>query len=213
LSATKFIVRCRPCGVGVCFPKDVSALKQLAGNSGYHFQLLTAVIEVNELQKRRVVSKLKKHLGSLVGKRVGLLGLAFKPNTDDMRDAPSIPLVQSLLEQGASVAAFDPAAMDHAKGLLAGAEFADDAYAAAKDADALVMVTEWDEFRSLDLERLAKSMRGHVLVDLRNVYDRAEAEEAGFDYHALGRGRSDIASAAPPAADRDSSETDRAALR
>ncbi len=108
-----------------------------------------------------------------------------------MRDAPSIPIVKTLIEQGATVAAFDPAAMSHARGLLPGVEFAKDAYAAAKDADALVIVTEWDEFRALDLERLAKAMRGNVLVDLRNVYDRAEAEEAGFEYTGLGRGRLD----------------------
>ena len=110
-----------------------------------------------------------------------MLGVAFKPNTDDMRDAPSLPLIQALIDQGATVAAFDPAAMEHAKRLLPGVEFTKDSYAAVKDADALVVVTEWDEFRGLDLDRVAKSMRGRVLVDLRKVYDRAEADEAGVE--------------------------------
>jgi len=127
--------------------------------------------------------------GSVEGKRVAVLGLAFKPNTDDMRDAASIPLIKALVDGGASVAAFDPASMSHAKGLLPDIEFAKDAHAAVKDADALVVVTEWDEFRALDLDRIAKVMRGRVIVDLRNVYDRSEAEEAGFQYYGLGRGR------------------------
>ena len=135
-----------------------------------------------------------------MGKEIALLGLAFKPNTDDMRDAPSIPLVRSLLEQGATVSAFDPAAAEQAKPLLEGIEFAGDSYAAAEGADALVIVTEWDEFRALDLDRLSKSMRGRVIVDLRNVYDRAEATEAGFEYYGLGRGRngSNAGGSAPP---------------
>jgi len=123
------------------------------------------------------------------GKQVALLGLAFKPNTDDMRDAPSLPLVKSLLEQGASISAYDPVAIDNARKMLPGIEFARDAYAAAKDADVLVVVTEWDEFRGLNLDRFASTMRGKLIVDLRNVYNRAEAEEAGFDYVGLGRGR------------------------
>ena len=129
-----------------CFPKDVSALKQLAGNSGYHFQLLTAVIEVNELQKRRVVSKLQKHLGSLVGKRIGLLGLAFKPDTDDMREASSLVLSARLQADGATVAAYDPVAEQEARKLMPGVHFADSALAAVRDADACVLVTEWKEF-------------------------------------------------------------------
>jgi UDPglucose 6-dehydrogenase len=126
----------------------------------------------------------------LEGKRVAVLGLAFKPNTDDMRDAPSIPLIQGLLEGGAQVAAFDPVAIEQARPMLPGVEFAADAHAAARDADALVIVTEWDEFRALDLDELAALMRGKVLVDLRNVYDRAEAERAGLIYSGIGRGQS-----------------------
>ncbi len=131
---------------GSCFPKDVSALKQLAGNSGYHFQLLTAVIEVNELQKRRVISKLQKHLGSLVGRRVALLGLAFKADTDDMREASSLVLAARLQADGATVSAYDPVAADEARKLMPGVEFAPDALSALEGADAAVLVTEWSEF-------------------------------------------------------------------
>ncbi len=127
--------------------------------------------------------------GGLAGKRIGVLGLAFKPNTDDMREAPSIPLIKGLVRRGASVSAFDPVARDQAEQVLSGIEFADDAYAAAEGADALVIVTEWDEFRALDLDRIATALRGKVLIDLRNVYDRSEAEEAGLEYYGVGRGR------------------------
>ena len=143
---------------GSCFPKDVSALKQLAGNSGYHFQLLTAVIEVNELQKRRVISKLQKHLGSLVGKRVALLGLAFKANTDDMREASSLVLSARLQADGAIVRAYDPVAEDEARKLMGGVEFADDALGAVRGADACVIVTEWPEFAELDWSVVAEQM-------------------------------------------------------
>src|SRR5689334_3214729 len=135
---------------GSCFPKDVSALKQLAGNTGYHFQLLTAVIEVNELQKRRVIGKLQKHLGTLVGKRVALLGLAFKPNTDDMRDASSLVLAARLNADGATVTAYDPVAETEARALISGVEFADSPLGAVSGADAVVLVTEWAEFLELD---------------------------------------------------------------
>ena len=127
--------------------------------------------------------------GDAAGKRVGVLGLAFKPNTDDMREAPSIPIVNGLVERGATVVAFDPVARHQAELVLSGVEFADDAYGAAEGADALVIVTEWDEFRALDLERIAASLRGKILVDLRNVYDRSEAEAAGLIYYGIGRGR------------------------
>jgi UDPglucose 6-dehydrogenase len=135
---------------GSCFPKDVSALKQLAGNSGYHFQLLTAVIEVNELQKRRVVGKLQKHLGSLVGKRIALLGLAFKANTDDMREASSLVLSARLQADGAKVSAYDPVAEEEARKLMPGLKFADSALEAVTGADACILVTEWPEFAELD---------------------------------------------------------------
>jgi UDPglucose 6-dehydrogenase len=170
-----------------CFPKDVSALKQLAGNSGYHFQLLNAVIEVNELQKRRVIGKLEKHLGSLVGQRIALLGLAFKPNTDDMREASSLVLAARLQAAGAQVVAYDPIAEEEARHLMHGVEFAPGAMDAVTGADAVVLVTEWDEFRALDLAEVAGAMRGDVLIDGRNALDGAAAGAAGLRYEGIGR--------------------------
>jgi UDPglucose 6-dehydrogenase len=172
---------------GSCFPKDVSALKQLAGNSGYHFQLLTAVIEVNELQKRRVISKLQKHLGSLVGRRVALLGLAFKPNTDDMREASSLVLAARLQADGARVAAFDPVAEDEARKLIGGVDFADSAAGAIEGADAVVLVTEWPEFGELDWRALVQTMAGTLVVDGRNFLDPATVRDAGLEYEGVGR--------------------------
>src|SRR5207249_7264228 len=135
---------------GSCFPKDVSALKQLAGNTGYHFQLLTAVIEVNELQKRRTIGKLQKHLGSLVGKEIALLGVAFKPNTDDVREATSLVLAARLQSEGANVRVYDPKAGERAQELLGGTRVASSALEALDGADGAVLVTEWSEFRELD---------------------------------------------------------------
>jgi UDPglucose 6-dehydrogenase len=172
---------------GSCFPKDVSALKQLAGNSGYHFQLLTAVIEVNELQKRRVVSKLQKHLGSLVGKRIALLGLAFKPDTDDMREASSLVLSARLQADGATVAAYDPVAEQEARKLMPNVHFADSALAAVRGADACVLVTEWKEFATLDWAEVADAMAGALVVDGRNFADRDAVRAAGLSYEGIGR--------------------------
>jgi UDPglucose 6-dehydrogenase len=172
---------------GSCFPKDVAALKQLAGNSGYHFQLLNAVIEVNELQKRRVIAKLQKHLGSLVGKEVALLGLAFKPDTDDMREASSLVLTARLQAAGAHVRAYDPVAEEEARKLIRGVELAASAQEALAGADAAVLVTEWPEFKALDLAAAAAAMRGSLLVDGRNFLDPAAAHAAGLVYEAVGR--------------------------
>ena len=172
---------------GSCFPKDVTALKQLAGNSGYHFQLLNAVIEVNELQKRRVMAKLEKHLGSLVGKRVALLGLAFKPNTDDMREATSLVLSARLQAAGANVRAYDPIAEGEARQLMPGLTFADDTIGAVSGADATVLVTEWDEFRNMDLRAVAAAMAGNVLIDGRNALDPDAVRAAGLVYEGIGR--------------------------
>jgi UDPglucose 6-dehydrogenase len=172
---------------GNCFPKDVSALKQLAGNSGYHFQLLTAVIEVNELQKRRVMSKLQKHLGSLVGRTVTLLGVAFKPETDDMREASSLVLAARLQADGARVRAYDPVAAEEGRTMMRGVEFADSALEAIDGADACVLVTEWPEFARLDFAEVAGRMRGEVVVDGRNFFDRASVEAAGLTYEGIGR--------------------------
>jgi len=172
---------------GSCFPKDVSALKQLAGNSGYHFQLLTAVIEVNELQKRRVVGKLQKHLGSLVGKRIALLGLAFKPDTDDMREASSLVLSARLQADGATVTAYDPVAEEEARKLMPGVRFAASALGAVTDADACVLVTEWKEFAALDWVQVAGAMAGSLVVDGRNFADREAVLAADLRYEGIGR--------------------------
>jgi UDPglucose 6-dehydrogenase len=172
---------------GSCFPKDVDALKQLAGNSGYHFQLLTAVIEVNELQKRRVIGKLHKHLGGLVGTRVALLGLAFKPNTDDMREASSLVLSARLNADGATVTACDPVAEEQARKLVSGIAFADSPLDAVRDADAVVLVTEWPEFIDLDWRAVAQAMRGTLVIDGRNALDPQAVSGAGLTYEGIGR--------------------------
>jgi UDPglucose 6-dehydrogenase len=177
---------------GSCFPKDTLALLQTADKFGVDQRIVRTTVEVNDERKEKMVDRVERAVGDLGGKRVAVLGLAFKPNTDDMREAPSIPLVNGLVERGASVSAFDPVARHQAEQVLSNVDFADDAYAAADGADALVIVTEWDEFRALDLERIAGLLRGKVLVDLRNVYDRADAEEAGLAYLGVGRGRTDF---------------------
>ncbi len=176
---------------GSCFPKDGVALKQLASNSGYHFQLLNAVIEVNELQKRRVIGKLEKHLGKLGGKTIALLGLAFKPNTDDLREAPSLVLASRLLAEGAEVRAWDPVA--DARRLLQGVTFCGSVLEAVTGADAAVIVTEWDELRSLASAETRDAMRTPVIVDGRNLLDPQEARAAGFTYEGIGRAASPLA--------------------
>jgi UDPglucose 6-dehydrogenase len=172
---------------GSCFPKDVSALKMLAGNTGYHFQLLTSVIEVNELQKRRVVGKLEKHLGSLIGKRVALLGLAFKPDTDDMREASSLVLAARLQGEGAEVVAYDPVASERAAELLGSVEMATSAMEALDGADAAVLVTEWREFKDLDWSAAGERMTRPLIVDGRNFLDPEAITSAGFEYEGIGR--------------------------
>jgi UDPglucose 6-dehydrogenase len=172
---------------GSCFPKDVTALKQLAGNSGYHFQLLNSVIEVNELQKRRVIAKLQKHLGDLVDKEIALLGLAFKPNTDDMREASSLVLSARLQAAGARVRVYDPVAEEEARKLIRGVAFTGSAAEAVEGADAVVLVTEWPEFAELDFADVASAMRGDLLVDGRNFFDPATVNDAGLVYEGIGR--------------------------
>jgi UDPglucose 6-dehydrogenase len=176
---------------GSCFPKDSLALKQLASNSGYHFQLLTAVIEVNELQKRRVIGKLKKHLGTLSGTTVALLGLAFKPNTDDLREAPSIVLASRLLAEGAEVRAWDPVA--DASDILQGVTFCDSPVEAVTGADAAVIVTEWDQLRGFASDEVREAMRRPIVVDGRNLLDPKEVRAAGFVYEGIGRPSSPFA--------------------
>src|SRR3954467_9280451 len=174
---------------GSCFPKDVSALKQLAGNTGYHFQLLTSVIEVNELQKRRVISKLAKHLGSLVGKDIALLGVAFKPDTDDIREATSLVLAGRLQGEGANVRAYDPVAGDRAADVLgAGVKICATAQEALDGADGAVLVTEWPEFGELDwVNDVKKLMKKPLVVDGRNFLGRDALVAAGFTYEGVGR--------------------------
>jgi len=170
---------------GSCFPKDSLALKQLASNSGYHFQLLAAVIEVNELQKRRVIGKLQRHLGSLRDRKVALLGLAFKPNTDDMREAPSIVLAGRLLAEGAEVRGWDPVADGRA--LPEGVEIVRSVVDAVRGADAAVIVTEWPELRELASAETRGLMANPLIVDGRNLLDPDTVREAGFVYEGIGR--------------------------
>ncbi|MGN6378645.1 MAG: UDP-glucose dehydrogenase family protein [Gaiellales bacterium] len=187
---------------GSCFPKDVRALKQLAGNSGYHFQLLTSVIEVNDLQKRRVVGKLERHLGPLRGRRIALLGLAFKSNTDDMREASSLVLAARLRSEGAHVVAYDPVAMQSAAALLGeDVDLAGSMLEAVTGADAAVIVTEWGEFRGLASAAVRDAMAQPLIVDGRNLLDPKQARAAGFAYESVGRPSdpADIGRLRPPA--------------
>jgi UDPglucose 6-dehydrogenase len=164
-------------------------LLQTAQQAGVEQQIVATTVKVNDERKSAMAARVERALGgSLEGKAIAVLGLAFKPNTDDMRDAPSLALIEGLLEKGATVAAFDPVAREQAEKMVTGIRFADDAESAAKDADALVIVTEWDEFRALDLAAIAGAMRGKALVDLRNVYEKDEAERAGLAYYGVGRG-------------------------
>ena len=192
---------------GSCFPKDVAALKQLAGNSGYHFQLLNAVIEVNELQKRRLIGKLQKHLGPLRGKRIALLGLAFKPGTDDMREAASLVLSSRLLAEGADVVGHDPIANEAARAVLHGVEIVDDVMQAVHGVDAVVLVTEWQQYAELDLTSVAAVMRTKLLIDGRNLYTASQAAQAGLTYE--GVGRPGIAVGTPARRETDRRKTDR----
>jgi UDPglucose 6-dehydrogenase len=173
---------------GSCFPKDVKALSHMASVHGKHPQLLQAVMDINNYQRRAVMLKLRELLGDLNGKTVGLLGLAFKPNTDDMRDAPAVTIADMLIHEGATVRAYDPVAGTQASRLLKSVELADGPYAVAEQADALVVVTEWNEFKQLDMERVCVAMRQPILVDGRNIYDPVKMRAMGFTYRGIGRG-------------------------
>ena len=172
---------------GSCFPKDVAALASVAESFDYHPELLHAVMDINRDQRMLVIDILRERLDELPGRAVGLLGLAFKPNTDDMRDAPSIDIAKVLLAAGADVRAYDPAAMERAKHLLPAVEYRRDAYEVAEDADAIVLVTEWNEFRNLDMARVKQVMRRPVIVDGRNIYDPPAMRALGFEYTGIGR--------------------------
>lgn len=173
---------------GSCFPKDTLALLKTAEDFDAPVRIVEAVVKANDSRKRAMGRKVIAAVGGDVrGRKIGLLGLTFKPNTDDMRDAPSLAIVQALLDAGAKVAAFDPEGMEAAQALMPGITCLADPYAVADGADAVVIVTEWDAFRALDLKRLGDAMRNRCLVDLRNIYKPAEAKRAGFDYHSVGR--------------------------
>lgn len=173
---------------GSCFPKDVKALVTIAGQHGYDFKLLKAVDEINTEAARNFVKKIMRHFSSLRGKTIAVLGLSFKPNTDDMREAPSLFIIRELIGAGAAIAVYDPVAMDNAKTLLPpSVRFAKDPYAAAKGADAVAVVTEWNEFRQLDLVRLAKNLNDRVLFDGRNIYEPLQVKELGYVYYGVGR--------------------------
>ncbi|WP_442678717.1 UDP-glucose dehydrogenase family protein [Sphingomonas sp. ASY06-1R] len=173
---------------GSCFPKDTLALLKTAQDNDVPLRIVESVVQVNDMRKRAMGRKVIKAMGGEVrGKAVGVLGLTFKPNTDDMRDAPSIALIQALQDAGATIRAYDPEGLEQARPLLPGVELLENPYAVAEGADALVIVTEWDEFRALDLRRIAAMMRAPILVDLRNVYPPEEAERAGLAYSSIGR--------------------------
>ena len=172
---------------GSCFPKDVAALAAVAEGFNYHPELLHAVMDINRDQRMLVIDKLRECLEELPAKVIGLLGLAFKPNTDDMREAPSVDIAKVLLAAGAEVRAYDPAAMERSRTLLPDVEYLKDAYQVASGADALVLVTEWNEFRQLDMARVKQLMRRPVIVDGRNIYDPAVMRSLGFTYRGVGR--------------------------
>jgi UDPglucose 6-dehydrogenase len=176
---------------GSCFPKDVKALAYMANVHGQHPQLLQAVMEINRYQRRKIIFKLRELLGDLKGKVVGLLGLSFKPNTDDMREAPSIDIARWLRAEGALVKAYDPVAMSGASRALSDVQLAEDPYELAEDCDALVVVTEWNEFKQLELERIKALMKQPVIVDGRNVYESDRMNSLGFHYRGIGHGYSE----------------------
>jgi UDPglucose 6-dehydrogenase len=172
---------------GSCFPKDTRALSRMAREKGYSFKILDSVIRVNEEQKKRMVGKIQEKVGELRGKTVGILGLSFKPNTDDIRESSSIVIIRDLLAVGAKVKAFDPAAMDEAKAILPEVEYGKDPYDVAKGSDALVLATEWNQFRRLDLQRIKTLLKTPIFIDLRNVYDPDQMKRLGFNYCGVGR--------------------------
>ena len=177
---------------GSCFPKDVKALAHMAATHGTHPQMLRAVMEINYDQRKRFVTKLRHILGGFRGKTVGLLGLSFKPNTDDMRDAPSVEIIHLLLYEGAKVKAYDPVAMENTERILGDSiTYCQDPYEVAEEADALMLVAEWNEFKQLDMERIKGLMRQPILMDGRNVYDPQRMRTLGFTYRGMGRGYDD----------------------
>ena len=172
---------------GSCFPKDTRALSRMAQEKGYTFKTLDSVIKVNEEQKQRMVNKIKEKVGDLRGKTIGILGLSFKPNTNDIRESSAIVIIQGLLSMGAKVKAFDPVAMEEAKAILPEVEYEKDPYDVATGSDALVLATEWNQFRRLDLHRIKDLLKNPIFIDLRNVYDPDQIKQLGFNYSGVGR--------------------------
>lgn len=172
---------------GSCFPKDVSALDKIAQKSGYEFKIVKAVIEVNRQQRERMIAKIEKEVGSFKGKQIGILGLSFKPNTDDMREAPSVTIIRALQERGAKIVAHDPAAMEEAKKVLKEVTYAADPYVVADGSDAIILMTEWNPFRNLDLDQIKKKLKSPIFIDLRNVYEPKKMAALGFKYTSVGR--------------------------
>ncbi|OGW15070.1 MAG: UDP-glucose 6-dehydrogenase [Nitrospinae bacterium RIFCSPLOWO2_12_FULL_45_22] len=175
---------------GSCFPKDSESLVQTSAKLGYNFDLLQAVININKERGAHFVNLIKARINPLSDKILGVLGLAFKPNTDDMRDAKSIEIINSLLNEGARIKAYDPAAMENAKKILPHITYCSSAYEAAENADALVIITDWREFRLLNMERIKELMRRPVIFDGRNIYDPEKKKRLGFEYYSIGRGNS-----------------------
>jgi len=172
---------------GSCFPKDTQALASVARQFGRDSLIVDAVIEVNRRQRKAMLPKIEKLVGELSGKTIAVLGLAFKPETNDMREAPSVEIIRDLVEKGARVSAYDPVAMTEAAQILPQIDYAEDEYAAVKDADALVFVTEWNQFRALDMVRIRDLMKSAKIADLRNIYEPEHMRELGFDYVGVGR--------------------------
>lgn len=172
---------------GSCFPKDTHAIVDVAKKQGYDFKIVRSAITVNEQQRETAFEKIRNAVTDIKGKTIGILGLSFKPNTDDMRDAPSVDIIQNIKKAGGNVKAYDPVAMNQAKRILKNVSYCNDAYETAQNVDVLVFMTEWNQFRNLDLNRLKKSMKQPIIVDLRNIYDRSKLERMGFKYTAMGR--------------------------
>jgi UDPglucose 6-dehydrogenase len=172
---------------GSCFPKDTRALAVIGRQFGSPMKIVDTVIEVNDHQRMSMLPKIENLAEGVAGKRIAVFGLSFKPETDDMRDAPSIDIVRGLVERGATVVAYDPVAQHEAAKVLPEIEYAEDEYAAAKDADALVFITEWNQFRALDMERIRGVMKTPRIADLRNIYEPADMREMGFKYVGVGR--------------------------
>jgi UDPglucose 6-dehydrogenase len=172
---------------GSCFPKDTRALTTVADQFGVETRIVDAVIDANEKQRDAMIPKIEKLVGDLRGKHIGVLGLSFKPETDDMRESPAVDVIRKLKERGASVKAFDPVAMDEARHYIDGIAFAADEYDAIKDADALVIITEWNQFRALDMERVKNLLKAPKIADLRNIYEPDDMRELGFEYVGVGR--------------------------